>query len=316
MPLKVALTGATGFVGRNAVAELLDCKHDVTALVRDGTKARLPNNVRQVNGDLQNVAALDELTIGADVVVHIAGLIGAVSGEDYFIVNAEGTRAVVEAAKRNDVKRLVYVSSLSAREPQLSTYGASKLAGEEAAMESGSGISTAILRPPAVYGPGDKATFPLLKALTQSLAIIPGRADGRFSLIYVRDLARIIVEAAIGNRTGTIELGDGCVPGHDWKELAEIASGLESKTIRPLFLPKPIPYAIGAFADVAAKLRRKPSMISRDKINELYHINWVSQGEGWGLKNPTPFAQGFAETLAWYRQEGWVANKTKTKIAT
>jgi nucleoside-diphosphate-sugar epimerase len=311
MPLKIALTGATGFVGRTVVNEMLGVKHSVTALVRDVSRANLPRDVRLVSGDLQNIAALDELTTGADVVIHVAGLISAVKRADYFVANEQGTRNVVQAALRHGVKRFVHVSSLSAREPQLSSYGASKLAGEAVLSNE---MSTVVLRPPAVYGDGDRATLPLLKALTQSLAFIPGRADARFSLIHVKDLARVIVEAASTTRTGVFELNDGSVQGHDWKELAALAAAHENKGITTVFLPKSVPYAVAAIADIVAKLRGKPSMISREKIDELYHADWVARGPGWPLKNPTGFAQGFAETVSWYRREGWLPQNPNAKL--
>jgi nucleoside-diphosphate-sugar epimerase len=316
MFLKIALTGATGFVGSKVVAELLANKHAVTVLVRDVTKANLPNEVKFVSGDLQNDASLDALTKSSNVVIHIAGLISAVKRQDYFATNEQGTRAVAQAAMRNGVKRLVHVSSLSAREPQLSAYGASKLAGETVLAECEGKLSHVILRPPAVYGPGDKATLPLLKALTQSLAVLPGRADARFSLIHVDDLARMIAEAAAGKRTGIVELGDGCAQGHDWKELARVAAAVEHKSVTPVFLPKFLPYAFAFFAEAIAKLNGKPSMISRGKVNELYHKDWVARGEGWPLKSPTGFAQGFAETLAWYRHEGWLPQSMHRQIMT
>jgi nucleoside-diphosphate-sugar epimerase len=316
MFLNIALTGATGFVGSKVVAELLANKHAVTALVRDETKANLPDGVKLVRGDLQNDAALDALTKGSNVVIHIAGLISAVKRQDYFVANEQGTRAVAQAAMRNGVKRFVHVSSLSAREPQLSTYGASKLAGETVLAECEGKLSHVILRPPAVYGPGDKATLPLLKALTQSLAVLPGRADARFSLIHVDDLARIIVDAAASKRAGIVELGDGCAQGHDWKELARVAAAVEHRSVTVVFLPKFVSYTFAFVAEAVAKLSRNPSMISREKINELYHKDWVAQGEGWPLKSPTGFAQGFAETMAWYRNEGWLPQSMHTKIMT
>ena len=311
MPLKIALTGATGFVGRTVVNEMLGVKHSVTALVRDVGRANLPRDVRLISGDLQNIAALDELTTGADVVIHVAGLISALKREDYFIANEQGMRNVVQAALRHGVKRFVHISSLSAREPQLSAYGASKLAGEAVLSEE---MSTVVLRPPAVYGNGDKATLPLLKALTQSVAFIPGRADARFSLIHVKDLARVIIEAASATRTGVFELHDGSLQGHDWKELAMLAAAHENKGITTVFLPKSIPYAVASISDVVAKLRGKPSMISREKIDELYHTDWVARGAGWPLKNPIGFAQGFAETVSWYRSEGWLPQNPNAKI--
>ena len=107
MPLKIALTGATGFVGRSVVSALIAKSHQVSALVRDSERANLPPEVRQVQGDLNNNAALDDVTKGADVVIHIAGVIGALRREDYFFANEQGARATVEAASRNGIKRFV-----------------------------------------------------------------------------------------------------------------------------------------------------------------------------------------------------------------
>ena len=129
MPLKIALTGATGFVGRAVVSALMAKSCQVSALVRDPARAEMNSNVRQVQGDLQNSAALDDLTKNADVVIHIAGVIGALSRNDFFVANEQGSLAVAEAAARNGVKRFVHISSLAAREPGLSMYGASKRAG-------------------------------------------------------------------------------------------------------------------------------------------------------------------------------------------
>jgi nucleoside-diphosphate-sugar epimerase len=314
MPLDVALTGATGFVGRKVVAELLAGKHRVTALVRDVMEAELPGEVAIVKGDLHDACALLSLTRNRTAVIHIAGVISALRREDYFAVNEMGTKSLMQAARRNGVKRFVHMSSLSAREPHLSPYGASKLAGEAVLGDGDDGLSCMILRPPAVYGPGDRATLPLLNALTKSIAVLPGRADARFSLIHVNDLARIVVEAASSTKTGIVELSDGCAGGHDWRELVRVAAAVEQKSITCVFLPKFIAYAVAYLADAFSKLRDSASMISRDKVNELYHPDWVARGSGWPLKNPIDFAQGLAETLAWYRREGWLSDNRREKI--
>ncbi len=307
--MRIALTGATGFVGRAVVSEFMGDDHSLTALVRNAANTKLPIDVRLVTGAFENAKSLDELMHGADVVIHIAGAITAISRDQYFMANQLGTRQVAEAAARNGVRRFVHISSLSAREPQLSAYGASKSAGEKVLEEFSNGISIVILRPPAVYGPGDKATLPLLKALTQKYAFLPGVAPARFSLIYVADLARIIVEAAGSAKTGTFELDDGKPAGYDWKELAQMASRHEQKIIVPIFFPKVVLLALACVVELAAKLSRRAAMISRDKIRELYHPDWVASGAGWPLKNPVGFAQGFATTVQWYRQNGWLPNK-------
>lgn len=309
MPLKIALTGATGFVGRAVVSALLAKSFQVAALVRDPARAGLNSNVRQVQGDLQNRAALDALTKNADAVIHIAGVIGALSRGDFFAANEQGSLAVAEAAARNGVARFVHISSLAAREPGLSMYGASKRAGEVAVEKFKAQMSVIVLRPPAVYGPGDRGTLPLLRSLTQSFAVIPGTSTSRFSLIHVDDLARIIVEAAEATRTGTVELDDGHRQGYGWKDLAQIASATEQKRIKPIFLPKSVAMAVGIGVEAFAKATGKLPFVSRDKIQQLYFGDWVARGEGWPLKEPVGFAQGFKSTVDWYRKAQWMPER-------
>ena len=309
MPLKIALTGATGFVGRAVVSALMAKSCQVSALVRDPARAEMNSKVRQVQGDLQNNAALDVLTRNADAVIHIAGVIGALSRDDFFAANELGSLAVAEAAARNGVKRFVHISSLAAREPELSMYGASKRGGEVAVEKFKTRMSVVILRPPAVYGPGDRGTLPLLRSLTQPFAVIPGTSTSRFSLIYVDDLARIIVEAAEATRAGTVELDDGQRQGYGWKDLAQIASATEQKSIKPIFLPKSVAMAVGVGVEAFAKLRGTLPFVSPDKIQQLYFGDWVARGEGWPLKEPVGFAQGFKSTVDWYRKAQWLPER-------
>lgn len=317
MPLKIALTGATGFVGRAVVSALMAKSCQVSALVRDPARAEMNSNVRQVQGDLQNRTALDDLTRNADAVIHIAGVIGALRRKDFFAANEQGSLAVAEAAARNGVARLVHISSLAAREPELSMYGASKRAGEAAVEKFKSRMSAVILRPPAVYGPGDRGTLPLLRSLTQPFAVIPGSSTARFSLIYVDDLARIIVEAAEATRTGVVELDDGRRDGYGWKDLAQIASATEQRSITPIFLPKSVAMAVGAGVEAFAKLRGTLPFVSPDKIQQLYFSDWVARGEGWPLNKPVDFAQGFKSTVDWYRKAHWLPERQGTRrIAT
>ncbi len=309
MPLKIALTGATGFVGRAVVSALMAKSCQVSALVRDPARAAMNSNVRQVQGDLQNSAALDDLARNADVVIHIAGVIGALRRNDFFLANEQGSLAVAEAAARNGVTRFVHISSLAAREPELSIYGASKRAGEAAVEKFKTRMSVIILRPPAVYGPGDRGTLPLLRSLTQSFAVIPGTSTSRFSLIYVDDLARVIVEAAEANSIGTVELDDGHRQGYGWKDLVQIASATEQKSIKPIFLPKSVAMAVGVGVEAFAKLSGTLPFVSPDKIQQLYFGDWVARGEGWPLKEPVGFAQGFKSTVDWYRKAQWLPER-------
>jgi hypothetical protein len=132
----VAVTGATGFLGR----------HLVRALANDGWKPRVlvrrdpihplwrDIEIEVVTGDLKTPGALDRLCQGAEVVIHVAGLIKAASLDGFNAVNRDGARAAAQAAKAAGA-RFILVSSLAAREPQLSNYAASKRAGEDAVRE-------------------------------------------------------------------------------------------------------------------------------------------------------------------------------------
>lgn len=305
----IALTGATGFVGRAVVATLTAAGHKVRALVRSGTAH--PAGVEIVSGDLLDEAALARLCDGADAVVHVAGRISALSRADYFETNERGTVLIVQAAAAAGVKRFIHLSSLSARRPELTAYGASKAAGEAAVAAHGGGMACLIIRPPAVYGPGDKATLPLLRAFTSNPVVLAGAKASRFSLIHVGDLACIIAEAVAATRTGLVEVDDGKPGGYGWQDLVDIAATAQSRALRPYFLPRPLCMGVAAVIETAARIAGRPSMISRDKIRELYADNWVSAPPGWPLATPTGFAAGFASTLDWYRKAGWLPQRRR-----
>ena len=302
----IAITGATGFAGRHALSVLLARGHRLRALVRTPARAALPAEVETVQGELGDAEAGARLVAGADAVIHFAGALSALRREDYFRVNAEGTAKLADAATAARVARFVHISSLSAREPALSAYGASKRAGEEAVLARMAALTAIIIRPPAVYGPGDRATLPLIRGLTQPVAAIPGHAASRFSLIHAGDLARIAAMALEVDDTGIHEVSDGTPGGYGWEDLIRIASALRGAPVRPLFLPRAIPAAVAFAAEAAARLTGRPGMINSGKIAELYHRDWVSREGTLALPDPITFGQGLAGTVAWYREAGWL----------
>lgn len=302
----VAITGATGFAGRHAVPELIRRGYRLRALVRRPEAAALPPAVEMVKGDVNDRDAVRKLLGGAEVVVHLAGALAALDRYGYFRVNEAGTEVLAEEALSGAVQRFVHVSSLAAREPQLSFYGASKRAGEEAVTRHADALNAVIIRPPAVYGPGDRGTLPLIRALTQPIAAIPGRPDARFSLIHARDLARIVADSIEAGEQGIHEVSDGKSGGYGWRDLIATASDLRGAPVRALFLPRAVPAAVAAGAEALAKITGKPGLVNRGKIAELYHPDWVSRAGSIALPDATGFAEGLAETVAWYREAGWL----------
>ena len=312
----IAITGATGFAGRHAVAELLLRGHSLRALVRDPGKAGLAAGIETVKGDLANGAALALLLKGVDAVIHLAGALTALDRADYFRVNEQGTAALADAAQREGVRRFVHISSLAAREPQLSGYAASKRAGEEVVARRVDALNAIVIRPPAVYGPGDRGTLPLIKELTRPVAAIPGPPDARFSLIHGRDLARLIALAVESDLRGVHEVSDGRPGGYGWADLIRAGSELRGGPIRPVFLPRAVPAAVATVVEGLARLTGKPGMVNRGKIAELYHRDWVAREGSLALAEPVSFGEGLAETVAWYRKAGWLPRGPGTDTRT
>src|SRR5688572_10307641 len=159
----VALTGATGFIGRHVARNLTKKGISWKGLIRSSDKLRRlglqPCDV--VEGNLEDQSALLALCKGADAVIHCGGSIAAVMGEDFVRTNVSGTAGLLRACRASGVRRFIHVSSLAAREPHLSSYAASKRESEAILAAQAKDLSWAVVRPPAVYGPGDKATIPL-----------------------------------------------------------------------------------------------------------------------------------------------------------
>ncbi len=302
--MRIALTGGTGFVGGALIDQALAAGHEVRALAR---KVQAPrDSVTWVAGDLANEDALAELVMGAQAVIHVAGLVNAPSPAAFDAANVEGTRTVLNAALAAGVERFVFVSSLSAREPQLSAYGASKARAEP--LVRAAAIDWTIVRPPAVYGPRDREMFELFRAARWGLVPVPGH--GRASVIHVDDLARLLLALAprsAVSRGATFEPDDGKPGGWDHHALA-LAIGA-SVDRRPL-----VWHVSSALMSLAAKadmwLRKSGAKLTLDRVGYMTHPDWVVSeaavppAELWRPQIET--GDGMKATARWYREQGWL----------
>lgn len=310
----IALTGASGFVGRAAVRRLVETGWPVRVLVRRRVAALEVAGVETVQGSLEDEAALQRLVAGAAAVVHCAGLVAAPSAAVFTQVNVLGSaRLFAAAAGAAPPPRILLLSSIAAREPRLSAYAHSKRAAEEILWRTADqGIEACALRPPAVYGPGDRATLPIFRQLRSGLLFVPAVPDARFSLLYVHDLADAIAHllATATWRRSVLELDDGREGGYRWADLAEIAGRQLGRRVRTIALPRPILWPIAAIAGLGGAAVGRAPRLSPGKLRELFHGDWVARPtrpsplQGWSPH--TTFATGFGQTLAWYRQEGWL----------
>ncbi len=309
MPL-AAVTGATGFLGRRIVGVLRGRGFDVRVLARGPTgDAWAGTAVEIVRGDLADREALARLCAGAEVVAHAAGLVKARSRQEFFEVNVEGTRRVCAAA--DPAAPVVLVSSLSAREPHLSDYAASKRAAEDVARGE-LGPRLAILRPPAIYGPGDKATRDLFRAAAISPVLpIPDAPRARLALVHVDDAAAAVADLAqTPPRAGPFVAGGARPAGYAWREIAQTLCAAAGR--RPAIAPIPA-WALlgaGALAQAFARLTGSPSMLTLGKAREILHGDWSVDPafEAPGDRGPpVDLLTGFTRTIAAYRADSWRA---------
>jgi nucleoside-diphosphate-sugar epimerase len=313
----VALTGATGFVGRHLLRRLAAEGWPLRALTRRPgalapEAAPEAGLVTPVVGDLDSEAALAELVAGADVVVHCAGLVAARSAAEFQRVNAEGTARLLRAAVAGGRQpRFLLISSLAAREPQLSPYAHSKRQAEEALRRDAAGLAWQVLRPPVVYGPGDRATLPLFRQFARGLVLRPA-GGGRFSMLYVEDLAAAVAALlAQGGPAGRVmELDDGTPGGYGWDEVIAAAARQRGRPVRALPVPRPVQRLAAAVGSAAAALTGRPPVLSQGKVNEIAHPDWVCRsgllGDCISWRPAVALDEGFARTTAWYKAAGWL----------
>ena len=193
----IAVTGATGFIGKHLVHALRRDGANVKALTRKATARQpddLPGTLTWIPGHLGDEAQLRALVDGCDAVIHLAGAIKALSRDDFLAHNTEGTRRLARiASELPEPPRFIHVSSLAAREPRLSNYATSKRESEKALKPFKSKMSISILRPPVVYGPGDPETLRIFSLVARGFALVPPNPQARLSLIHVDDVVSAIL---------------------------------------------------------------------------------------------------------------------------
>ena len=317
------ITGATGFVGGHLAEHLAGQGWKVRALVRPTSDtARLRAlGTGLATGGLDDADAIAAAASGADTVFHLAGATTAPSEAAFRRANTEGTRNVVTGVLRAEQRprRLVYASSYAACGPAvdgrprrvsetpapLSAYGRSKLDGEaELEAARGEGVEVVVLRVPAVYGPGDRASFlPLFRLVQRRLAPLPAGAARRAQLIYVDDLARAFARAA-HVAPGTYAVA--APRAHPFGELLDgIAAAVGTTPLRI-----PIPPALFRAAGTVAGRLGGVGVFNREKAEEVLAEAWECDLSGSEALLPPdeamPLGRGLAETARWYRTQGWL----------
>jgi nucleoside-diphosphate-sugar epimerase len=310
-------------VGSHLAELLLERGDAVTLLVRPPSRlSRAAAACRVVAGGLDDERALAALVEGQDVVYHVAGLVAARDPREFAAANRDGTARLAHAARRAGVGRLLLVSSLAVTGPSragerpdeasgpgpVTEYGRSKLAGEQAARESGAPLT--IVRPPAVYGPRDRAFLALFRSARRGLVPLLGDGRQELTLVHARDLARALVAAATSPRTagGTYHAGNSRPVTQ--RELARAVAAALGRPPRLVPLPPALVRPVlGAAGALARALGRAP-LLDADKCHELLAPGWACSSEALardaGWRAEIALADGLAETAASYRDLGWL----------
>jgi Nucleoside-diphosphate-sugar epimerases len=300
----IALTGATGFVGQSVLDGALDAGYVVRALARREQPER--EGVEWIRGDLADTASLSALTRGVEATIHVAGVVNAPDAAGFEAGNVTGTLNLIETLVAKRIPRFVHVSSLSAREPQLSDYGASKARAEKLLMASP--LDWTIVRPPAIYGPHDKEMFELFRAARWG--VVPTPANGRASVIHVEDLARLLVSLLGGGEevSGRIfEPDDGKSDGWDHYELARAIGWAMGRRPKVIGLPRS---ALEWAARIDRFFRGTKAKMTMDRAAYFSHPDWVVSGQGavphnvWQPRIET--REGLKSTAKWYRDNKWL----------
>jgi len=328
--LRIFLTGATGFLGSRTAQEFIRRGHRLKLLVRHPADAsRLQSSGAElIQGSLPDLPDLHDALRETDAVIHIAGVLKGLRDRDFFRVNESGTKRLAEAAlvHGETVKLFLHVSTVavhnSARDGEdfclppetchpVSIYGKSKLAGEKTLSLLRGKIKTLILRPPVIYGPGDRELLPLFKAVRHGAAPVFGNGQNRLSVCHVEEVARAIADLTESSpASGEIFcVDDGEI--HTWESIAREIGKAIKKTPSILKVP-PFLFGLAAFGSAAfARLTRRPQIFTPDKMKEMRQANWVCGhkkiGEAIGWNPRKAFQEGARETFEFYRKEGWIS---------
>jgi dihydroflavonol-4-reductase len=318
------VTGASGFVGGHLSAALVKRGGVVRGLVRRLVPASGPG-VEYVQADLADIGRLVEACRGAEWVFHCAAALGAsrLGVEGFRAVNVEGTRTLLEAARKAGVRRVVHFSSAGVlghvKEGRAAdethpldprdAYDLTKLEGERLALEAaGRGLEVVVIRPGWVYGPGDRRTFKLVRAVARRRFALVGRGRTLQTPVYIDDLVEGTVRAAEKGRPGEIYN----LAGPEVLTVREISDGIaQAAGVKAARLRLPLASARAAAWVLDGLFRpfKKEAPLNPSRLAFFVHPKPLDIAKARRELDYAPgvsFKDGMARAVAWYRQAGWL----------
>ena len=323
--MKIAITGAKGFVGSNLVKQFSAAGHELSALVRaNSSVSLLPADTRIIRIDYRNVEALQQFLATQQVLIHNAGKTKALNHQEMLSANLGITNQILKAINPLDNPlHFIYISSQAASRPcsnhhpvneedtpaPPTTYGKSKLAAEKAIRNTCRQPWT-IVRPCSIYGCGDRDFLTLFKMAKKGLSFQIGHQDRQVNMIHVEELAAFLLLVA-NNKNADHQVffaTDGCVY-YQSELMSAIAAALD-KHLKQLTIPESIARMAFYAGDFWGRIRKRETVVNKEKMKEIMGGNWladISKAKrllGW---EPNPDLQKrMKETARCYAELGWL----------
>ncbi|MCX8028949.1 MAG: SDR family NAD(P)-dependent oxidoreductase [Brevinematales bacterium] len=318
--MRVLITGATGFIGHHLVDLLYKEGFKIKCLVRKTSNvAKIKDKVELVYGEVTVPSSLENAVKDVDYVIHSAAVVKALTKDEYYRVNTNGTINLFEAVLNYNprIKRFVFISSQAASRPSdipireevvsnpVTSYGKSKLEAEKFLENNIDKVPITIIRPSAVYGPGDREFLPVYQMVNKGVEILVKKGKTKLSLVYVKDLVKSIFLAMVSDKTigkkyfstypESVYLAD---------FYREIEKALGKKFVLRIHVPVSVLYGVSFVNTVISRLLRVPSMFNFEKVNEIKE-SWVCSSENLirdvNMKYEYSLSQGVEETISWAR---------------
>jgi nucleoside-diphosphate-sugar epimerase len=323
---KVLLTGATGFVGSHIADGLIETNHKVICTVRETSNLKWIKNLplECIYGDLNNENFLEKIVEDVDVVVHCAGIVRALTKDEYFKVNVENTKNLCRAIlkKNPNLKKIVFISSQAAMgsspigtirkrsdvpEP-VSDYGLSKIEAEKVLMEIlRDRVPYTIFRPASIYGPRDKDIFIFFNLVHYHLR--PVTVKKRFlQLVYVKDVVKSVLSSFENRSTDNNIYYLANSSKYTWADIGKIiSSSVGVKTI-PIPVPDFVFKIVGYIMDNLSHITKKTAVLNKQKVIEMLQDYWVADTipaeKDLNIKF-TRLEVASEITYNWYLENGW-----------
>jgi len=325
MRTRLALvTGASGFIGSHLVEDLARRSWKVRALVHSRT---LPPGIpaERIPGDIQDFPLIQKLMEGVDAVFHLASALGfsRIGREEFFRINAQGTETVLRAARQAGIKKIVHYSSAGvlghvpsntaadethALNPR-DLYDRSKLEGERIALRyAAQGLGVVVVRPGWVYGPGDRRTLKLIKAVAGRGFFLPGSGRTLQTPVHIEDLiagTQLCLERGRKGEVYHLAGGEALTVSEIVAAIARAAGRKPPRLRLPLLPVRVAAWLMGR----AFFLAKKEAPLSPSRLAFFIHPKPLSIAKAAGELDYAPqirFEEGMRQAVRWYKDNGWL----------